>query len=45
MNYNEGVQRMFQLINQTGSFSQIEGITINYPGRNKPGDYRLEINR
>lgn len=44
MDYNEGVQHMLNLKNQKGSFSPIAGITVNYPGRKKPGDYRLEFN-
>lgn len=44
MNYSEGIEYMIQLCEQFGSFSPYDGITINYPGYKKKGDYRLTIN-
>ena len=44
MNYNQGVQYMLTFVGKEGSFDPCDGITINYPGYKKPGDYRLTVN-
>ena len=45
MDYSEGIDFMRNLYrnNQTGKFEAYQNIIVNYPGRKKAGDYRLEI--
>ncbi|WP_270505534.1 hypothetical protein [Paraclostridium sordellii] len=44
MNYNQGVQHMMKFVGKRGSFNPYQGITINYPGYKKKGDYKLTFN-
>ena len=41
MTYQEGLKKMRSLIGETGTFNVQDNICINYPGRFKPGDYRV----
>lgn len=45
MDYPEGIEYMRNLCrnNQAGKFEAYQNIIVNYPGRKKLGDYRLEI--
>lgn len=43
MNYEQGISKMKSLANQSGSFEPFKGITINYPGYKKPGDYKVSL--
>lgn len=44
MNYDQGIQYMLNLASQSGSFQPYHGITINYPGYKRRGDYKLTVN-
>lgn len=43
MNYDAGIKHMKSLSDKSGNFIPYSGITINYPGRKKAGDYRLSL--
>lgn len=43
MNYAQGVTKMKNLANQSGSFEPFNGIIVNYPGYKKSGDYKVSL--